>query len=71
MRDFYVNLGTYDSAGADQAIASLRKNEMAITRQTTATGQCIVRAGPYTNYLTAKAAQMKLTDQFPQSQIEP
>jgi len=71
MRDFYVNLGTYDSAGADRAAASLRNNEIAITRQTTPTGQCIVRAGPYTNYLTAKAAEMKLIDQFPQSQIEP
>ncbi len=71
MRDFYVELGTYNSADADSVVASLRNSQLAIIRQTVEGGQTIIRAGPFNDYQSAKSAKMKLGDQYPQSQIVP
>jgi tetratricopeptide (TPR) repeat protein len=70
LRVFYVQVGTFDSAGADHATASLRNNQLPASRQNTG-GQTLVSAGPFNDYGSAKAAKLKLIDQFPQSQIVP
>jgi tetratricopeptide (TPR) repeat protein len=71
MRDFYVELGTFDSVGADHVIASLQNSQLPISRQTVDPSQTIVRAGPFPDYESAKSAKTKLVAQYPQSQIVP
>jgi tetratricopeptide (TPR) repeat protein len=70
VREFYVQLGTFDSAGAQRALAFLTNNQLPAARQSVS-GQTVVNSGPFNDYASAKAAKLKLVDQFPQSQIVP
>jgi hypothetical protein len=72
-RAFYLQVGVYSSArNAEAEVTRIRAQRLAATRtKDPTTGRQIVRAGPYTTYIEARAAQAQLAKAYPDAIVIP
>jgi tetratricopeptide (TPR) repeat protein len=72
MRQFFVQLATFDStAGADEAIASLRGSGLNLTRAADSSNHVRLDAGPFESYQAAKDVQTRYASQYPKALTVP
>jgi tetratricopeptide (TPR) repeat protein len=72
-RAFYLQVGVYSSVkNAEAEVTRIRAQRLAATRtKDPATGRQTVRAGPYTTYIEARAAQAQLAKAYPDAIVIP
>ena len=71
-RGFFVQVGVYATpANADAAIAALKSEGVAGTRQPDPAGRHVVRVGPLPNYEQAKSLKARVASRYPDAMVVP